>query len=262
VRLLPCTLRLEPYTMKLFQPLIDLIYPPRCAICGEFLWKGRAKEDHEELLFGRPCFDGFSQITSPLCTVCGRPFVSRVGEDHACEDCLRKAPSCDMVRAPYLYEGGMMEAIHQFKYSGRSHLAHSLGPLLTSFVKTWLDRTADCVTMPVPLHPKRLRERGFNQSLLLARHVASRLGTGLDFLSLTRIRYTQPQTGLKSEERRRNVRKAFEVKDKEAVKGRSILLVDDVTTTGNTLNECARVLKRAGAEHVFGLVLARTAGVS
>jgi ComF family protein len=262
VRLLPCTLRLEPYTMKLFQPLIDLIYPPRCAICGEFLWKGRAKEDHEELLFCRPCFDGFSQITSPLCTVCGRPFVSRVGEDHACEDCLRKAPSCDMVRAPYLYEGGMMEAIHQFKYSGRSHLAHSLGPLLTSFVKTWLDRTADCVTMPVPLHPKRLRERGFNQSLLLARHVASRLGTGLDFLSLTRIRYTQPQTGLKSEERRRNVRKAFEVKDKEAVKGRSILLVDDVTTTGNTLNECARVLKRAGAEHVFGLVLARTAGVS
>ena len=246
--------------MGLFKPLVDLIYPPRCAICGEFLWKDRAKQGDEELLFCRPCFDGFSQITSPLCTVCGRPFASKVEQDHPCEDCLRKEPSCDMVRAPYLYEGGMMEAIHQFKYGGRSYLADSLGHLLTSFVKTWLGRTDDCLTIPVPLHPKRLRERGFNQSLLLARHMASRLGTGLDFLSLRRIRYTQPQTGLKSEERRRNVRKAFEVKDKAAVKGRRVLLVDDVTTTGNTLNECARVLKRAGAENVFGLVLARTAG--
>jgi ComF family protein len=248
-------------TVKLFQPFIDLIYPPRCAICQEFLWKDRAEKNQKELLFCQPCFDGFFEITSPLCTVCGRPFASMVEEDHPCEDCLSKTPFYDMVRAPYLYEGGIMEAIHQFKYAGRTHLADTLGPLLAFFVKEWMGPTPECLTIPVPLHPKRLRERGFNQSLLLARHVASLLGTELDFLSLRRIRYTQPQTGLKSEERKRNVRKAFEITNQEVIKGRNVLLVDDVTTTGSTLNECARALKRAGAEKVFGLVLARTAGV-
>jgi ComF family protein len=251
----------KPYTVNILKPFIDLIFPPRCAICREFLWKDRAEKDNIELLFCRPCFDGFSEITSPICTVCGRPFTSRAEEDHPCEDCLRKRHFYDTVRAPFLYEGGIMQAIHQFKYTGKSHLAGSLGPLLASYVKVRMETTAECLTIPVPLHPKRLRERGFNQSLLLARHVASLLGTELDFLSLRRIRYTQPQTGLKSEERKRNVRKAFEIMNQEVVKGRIVLLVDDVTTTGSTLNECARVLKRAGAERVFGLVLARTAGV-
>jgi ComF family protein len=112
--------------------------------------------------------------------------------------------------------------------------------------------------MPVPLHPKRLRERGFNQSLLLAERVAAALNADLDFSSLKRIRYTQPQTELGSEERKKNVRKAFGVSEREAVKGRAVLLVDDVATTGSTLNECARTLKRAGCRHVFCLVLART----
>ena len=154
-----------------------------------------------------------------------------------------------------------MEAIHQLKYAGKSHLAKSLGLLLTSFAKKWLDKTDGSLMMPVPLHPKRLRERDFNQSLLLARYAASLLGAELDFLSLRRIRYTQPQTGLKSDERRKNVRKAFRVVDRELVKGRTILLVDDVATTGNTLNECARTLKRSGAKKIFCLTLARTAGM-
>ena len=111
--------------------------------------------------------------------------------------------------------------------------------------------------MPVPLHLKRLRQRGFNQSLLLARHVADRLQCELDFLSLRRVRYTLPQTGLGKDERRKNVRGAFHLKDPEIVKGKTVLLVDDVATTGNTLNECSRVLKKAGCNEVFCLVLAR-----
>jgi ComF family protein len=153
-----------------------------------------------------------------------------------------------------------MEAIHQFKYAGKSHLAGSLGLLLTSFAKRWADGAHGYLMMPVPLHPRRLRERGFNQSLLLARYAAPLLDAELDFLSLRRIRYTQPQTGLKSEERRKNVRRAFHIVDRKVVKGRTILLVDDVTTTGNTLNECARTLKRAGSKKVLCLTLARTSG--
>ncbi len=112
--------------------------------------------------------------------------------------------------------------------------------------------------MPVPLHPRRLRSRGFNQSLLLARCVASKTGAELDFLSLRRTRFTKPQTALSSEERKKNVRKAFEVVKPEAVRKRTILLVDDVATTGSTLNECAKALKRAGVNGVLCLVLART----
>jgi len=245
--------------MSIFRHFIDLIYPPRCSICEKFLWKNRAKRDQQELLFCEPCFHGFSEITSPLCPICGRPFVSEVDEDHLCENCLRKRPYYDAMRAPYLYEGGIMAAIHQFKYARKSHLANSLGFLLTSFAKKWLDKTDGTLMMPVPLHPRKLRERNFNQSLLLARYAAPLLGTELDFLSLKRIRYTQPQTGLKKDQRRKNVRKAFDLKNPDVVKGRDIILVDDVTTTGNTLNECARVLKKSGAKNVFCVALARTA---
>ncbi len=243
--------------MIIFKKFIDIIYPPRCHTCQKFLWKERAEKDQQELLFCQPCFDGFSEITSPLCPVCGRPFGSGIEDDHLCEDCLRKRPLYDRAGAPYLYNGGLMTAIHQFKYRGKGYLVNSLGPLLTSFAKKWLKKKNNCLMMPVPLHPKRLRERGFNQSLLLARYMASLLGTELDFLSLRRIRYTLPQTGLKRDERRKNVRRAFELIDKQAAKDRTIILVDDVATTGNTLNECARVLRRSGAKKVFCLVLAK-----
>ncbi len=246
--------------MRVFKQFIDIIYPPRCSVCQTFLWKNRATKEGEELAFCRTCFDAFSEISSPLCPICGRPFGSEVEEDHLCEDCLRKRPFYDAARAPFSYEGGIMEAIHQFKYGGKTHLDKSLGFLLTSFARRWLNKTDGFLMMPVPLHPKRLRERGFNQSLLLARYAAPLLCTELDFLSLRRIRYTQPQTGLKSDERRKNVRRAFDVVDKSAVKGRTVLLVDDVATTGNTLNECARVLRRAGSQEVFCLTLARTKG--
>ena len=246
--------------MSIFRHFIDLIYPPRCAICEKFLWKDRAKKDQQELLFCEPCFHGFSEITSPLCPICGRPFASEVDEDHLCGDCLRKRPYYDAMRAPYLYEGGIMAAIHQFKYARKSHLANSLGFLLSSFAGKWLGKTDGILMMPVPLHPRKLRERNFNQSLLLARSASPFLGTELDFVSLRRIKYTRPQTGLKSDERRKNVREAFEVVDSKVVKGRSVLLVDDVTTTGSTMNECARTLKRAGAREVLCLTVARTSG--
>jgi ComF family protein len=185
-------------------------------------------------------------------------FESKREEDHHCENCLRKRPFYDALRAPYLYDGGIMEAIHQMKYAGKSHLADFLGSLLASFAKEWLGNTSDYLLMPVALHPKKLRERGFNQSLVLAKAIKPLLGTELDFLSLRRVIYTQPQTGLNSDERRKNVRKAFGLIGQPDLKKRTVILVDDVATTGNTMNECARVLKKAGCDKVFCLTLART----
>jgi ComF family protein len=114
--------------------------------------------------------------------------------------------------------------------------------------------------MPVPLHPRKLRQRGFNQSLLLARIVNSVFGMELDFLSLKKTKDTTAQTNLTRKERRKNVRKAFEFIGNVNIKDKTIVLVDDVATTGSTLNECARILKRSRCKKVYGLVLARTSG--
>lgn len=246
--------------MSILNQFIDLIYPPKCPICENFLMEMGANSEWAGFPICMSCLDKFSEVSHPCCSVCGRPFESWVEDDHPCEMCLRKWPFYSKVIVPYLYEGTLMSAIHQFKYGGKSHLAKSLGPFLATFAGEQLKGKEGLLVIPVPLHPRRLRERGFNQSLLLARHVASHLNVDLDFLSLRRIRYTQPQTGLKKDERRKNVKKAFGLLDPKVVKGRTVVLVDDVTTTGNTLNECARILKRAGAEDIYCAVLARTTG--
>jgi ComF family protein len=159
----------------------------------------------------------------------------------------------------FVYDGILMEAIHQFKYAGRTMLARVFGPLMADSTELFSTLSEKPLIMPVPLHPRRLRERGFNQSLLLARHISMVRGAELDFMTLKRVKYTAPQTSLGQKERPANVRKAFALDKAGTVSGRSVLLVDDVATTGSTLNECARVLKKGGSKEIFGLVLARTA---
>jgi ComF family protein len=177
--------------------------------------------------------------------------------------CLLRRPFFDKLGAPYIFEGELMSAIHSFKYGGKSSLGGSLGALLAHFAMEWLPSAGGTENVehrliPVPLHPKRLRQRGFNQSVVLAKYLTPLLGIELDYLNLKRIRNTKSQTSLHSKERRKNVRNAFEVIDKKSILRKSIILVDDVATTGNTLNECARTLKRAGASEVLAIVIART----
>jgi len=242
--------------MNLLSQLIDIIYPPRCHICGRFLSADEDRASSHHLC--DDCLGALTPITHPICTVCGLPFSTSKGQDHPCENCLRKKPRYDSVRAPYLYSGPLMEAIQRFKYSSETQLTSSLGTLLSAFAKELVPNPQDFLTVPVPLHTRRLRQRGFNQSLLLAKVVATDLGTQLDYRSLIRIRHTRAQTGLRKEERRKNVKDAFSVTYPGIIKGRKILLVDDVFTTGYTLNECARSLKKSGATVVMCLTLART----
>ena len=235
--------------------LIDILYPPRCHLCGRFLHPAEGPLQPEHLC--ADCRAALASVTHPLCTVCGIPFSASTCQDHLCENCLRSNPWYDLVRAPYLYSGPLMEAVQRFKYKSETYLISTLGPLLSSFAQGWIPHPQGMLTIPVPLHRRRLRERGFNQSLLLARAVSSHLGAKLDFLTLVRRRYTAAQTGLSKEKRKKNVKDAFLVVNPERVKGEVILLIDDVFTTGHTLNECARTLKRAGARAVICLTLAR-----
>ena len=244
--------------MDLFTKLIDIIYPPRCLICKEFLHHHNQTDKSNPNSFCRTCTENFQKISSPLCPICGVPLLPDIEEDHLCENCIRTRPFFEAARAPYFYEDILMTAIHQFKYKGKKIFADPLGALLFRFATSWVQESRTLLTIPVPLHPKRLRERGFNQSLLLARYVAKQLETELDFLSLRRVRHTSPQTALGRKERRKNVRNAFQVVNPSAVKAREVLLVDDVATTGNTLNECAKALRRAGCKKVLCLTIART----
>ena len=231
--------------------IADVIFPPRCLTCGVIM------ECHGPLPFCPPCSAGIRFIRSPLCPSCGIPFASPEGEDHLCGECLVTERPYAVARAVGYYEETLLTAIHLFKYRGRTGIGEVLGKMMADFAGGIWDMKLFERIVPVPLHRRRLRERGFNQSMILARELSKRFDIPLDFTSLRREVFTPPQVGLGREARSANVHGAFAVRHPERIAGRRILLVDDVYTTGSTLAECARVLIRAQAEAVAVLTLAR-----
>lgn len=230
------------------QGLLDLLFPPRCQVCQSL--------DAQPLC--DPCRQSMRLIQPPFCQGCGRPFDPLAQGAPTCSECRQGHFRFDGSRSIGRFEGNLREAIHALKYRGRTRLAQPLGELMAD---CWARFAPEGVkvqlVIPVPLHVTRLRERGFNQSELLARVVAQTHGVALNTTALQRIRHTRPQIELSRSERARNVRGAFEVCDESAVKDQTVLLVDDMFTTGATLNECARALRHAGAERVYCLTLAR-----
>lgn len=210
------------------------------------------------LCFCDACRANITDIASPICSKCGIPFVSREGDDHTCSECLVEKKYFRKARAFGVYDGSLMEAIHLLKYKGKIALARPLSAcVMKTFLQFWNTSDIDLL-VSVPLHLKRLRERGFNQAHLLITRWADSRQIPSDGVALSRTRWTSPQTGLSREERHRSVKGAFSVLHPDRISGRRILLVDDVYTTGATANECARVLMSAGAEFVDVLTLART----
>jgi ComF family protein len=177
--------------------------------------------------------------------------------------CLSRPPHFDRARAWAYYpreevvEHPLRRVIQKFKYGRKVSLGKPLGRLMARGCHDFLNDCQIDLIVPVPLHPKRLRWRGFNQSLLLANQMGRAYGLTVDPFVLTRTTATPPQTQLSEEERRRNVRAAFSVIPNKEITGKRFLLVDDVYTSGSTVNECSRTLKRAGARAVYVLTLAR-----
>ncbi len=229
--------------------LLGLVFPGRCKACGGRLTRGAR-------FFCPGCLQKARLITGPLCTVCGRPYPDGSGEDHPCAECIRSRKAFDSARAPLAYEGVVRDAIHLYKYRELRALKSYLGGFVEYGARRWFEGAT--VAAAVPLHPRRLRARGFNQSLFLAKAAADGLGIRLSAGSLERVKHTMPQIELSPAERELNVRGAFAVNG-EGFAGESVLLVDDVYTTGATVNECARVLKKAGAANVHVLTVARVA---
>jgi competence protein ComFC len=219
--------------------LVDLFYPQRCVGCEK-----RASD-----LLCRTCFEALPEIWRPVCARCGLPTAF---ETLVCEECKGVDLGFEGARAPLRYEGVGKEIVHVLKYQGYAKVVDRLAaPLMVSALD--VDRRFDAV-VPVPLHRSRLRRRGFNQAELLARGVAKKINAPVSD-TLQVVRRTRDQVELSASERRENVAGAFSARAR--VCGR-ILLVDDVFTTGATMNSCAEVLMRAGAENVFALSLCRT----
>lgn len=236
----------------LWDEVLNALYPAACCGCGRPAVRPG---------FCPSCRAEIHTPRSPLCLVCGVPFGTAGGSDHRCERCLTRAVGFGRARACALYDAAgtaqhpLKSVLQRYKYNRDVGLARPLGQLLSErcpFVAGTYD-----VIMPVPLHLSRLRWRGFNQAQLLAKPLARRAGVSMDARSLERVRPTRLQVDLSEAERRRNVAQAFRVTRPECVGGRKILLVDDVYTTGATVDECSRELRRAGAASVDVLVLAR-----
>jgi ComF family protein len=230
----------------------DIIFPECCLGCGAGLKRC------SDISFCQACLQKVSLIQEPFCTTCGKLFDKSAGESHLCSYCLKSRWHFTRARAVVCYHGPVAEAVKTFKYNGKMYGLETFAALTRQYYMYHPLPESDLI-LPVPLHPRRLRKRGFNQALVLCRKLFSKRKEKIDPLVLERPQWTHPQTGLKGAERRRNVRNAFRVKNPEKVKNKKILLVDDVFTTGSTVNECAMILLKNKAAEVEVFTFARAA---
>jgi ComF family protein len=252
---------MRPLLGQAIDSLSAVVFPTNCPLCGEELTRAGWRR-----ICGS-CWQSIERLTGPICACCGIPFASSVidpGADYMCGPCRRKEYSFDLARSYGLYAGTLRAAVLELKFRRRERWAGALGALLVALWPAIVARlTAMPVLVPVPLHPSREHERGFNQAELLARGFKRKLGRSagtlvpvLDTRCLRRIRATLPQSGLGHRARLENVRHGFSAQPNR-VRDRCVLLVDDVMTTGATASACAHTLKRAGALQVIMLTLAR-----
>jgi ComF family protein len=273
---------------KLYRNLNETVFPPKCLVCRSFF----QPPAHDADIVSRPagthapgwplplqsqldgllslylcsaCIRGLVMVESPICVCCGLPFKSRQGGDHPCSDCIAAPKKFRIARAPLVYEQILTRVIHCFKYKGKIQLAAPLAELLRTAYRQFWDQDSIDIIIPVPLHLKRLRKRGFNQAYLLVRNWNTAAGQNwsgnsdlqIERDALVRTVFTAPQSALGRSERAVNIKNAFALHDPAKIKDKRILLIDDVYTTGATVDECARILLKFGAEHVDVLTLAR-----
>ena len=226
----------------------ELVFPSYCLECEQRL------PCRELPLLCCDCLSNISYIHSPQCSCCGIPF--KAGQDHLCGLCLKKNYAFDLARAAIHYQEPVASLISSFKFNGTLTGLTTLAYIAQNSPGA-KDLSEPDVILPVPLHIQRLRERKFNQASLIAQTCFTNYMDRIKPNILIKRRATSPQTGLNGIERRKNLSGAFSLKNKEQVRDKSVLLVDDVFTTGQTVHECAKVLRKVGAKRIEVFTLAR-----
>lgn len=233
----------------MLQKILDIVFPKRCPICG------KAKKRKESRVC-KECQSKVTIITEPVCKRCGKP-VAGVQSEY-CFDCDGKEMSYDRGYAVWIYDKYMKASLAQFKYSGRREYSeYYVREVLYHLGSTLLSLDVDAI-IPVPLHKEKQRFRGFNQAQILAEGIANGLHKSVYSDVLLRKRNTRPQKGLDDKARRANVNRAFVLSEKGKTvchSWESVLLVDDIYTTGATINACARELKENGVKEVYSICL-------
>ena len=237
--------------MEFQSTLFQFFLPPQCPCCEKFLEEGQQG-------FCLNCLSEIHWIEPPFCSICGIPFISKEVESHPCGACVTHRKYFTMARSLGTYEGSLQEAIHHWKYEGKTNLTPFFSEWMAEGLKRYWKPDSFDFLIPVPLHTQRLRGRGFNQALLLVKELSRRSGIPYRKTILQKKKPTVPQVNLSGAEREKGLRGAFHVVGMEELEGKWVLLVDDVYTTGATVNECSKVLLRGGAKRVDVLTLVHT----
>lgn len=234
---------------KLVKKIIATIFPKTCLICNKIIFDGEF------------CFDDWNKLhflQKPACNICFEPFEFEIDEEALCGKCLQKKPEYFKALAVLKYDEMVGKMISNFKYFDQTHLVKYFSKLMFSQVREII-YDIDFIA-PVPLHKFRIIKRKYNQSALLAKNISklSKKESVLDLL--IRTKNNKPQASLDQKLRQKNVAGIFKVKEKylKKIKGKNILLIDDVKTTGATIESCSKALKKAGVKRVYVLTLART----
>lgn len=273
--------------MTLLSHAINVIFPAKCRNCNSAV-----SFNADTPYFCKDCWQGIEWFNCPCCPQCGLPYTPHPESDnksypgqsaagHLCGNCRDKPPSFDRAVSAGRYAGALAEAIKLFKYKKKIQLGKRLTEQALKFslvgyslqhfdnnetpdtfwglpacrANTYL--LSQTVIIPVPLHVKRLREREFNQSAIIGSVIGKKYGIPVAANTLIRHRNTRPQVELDGKDRKENVLGAFSVEDRTAIEGKEIILVDDVYTSGSTINECSRVLKKNGADKIYVVTIAR-----
>jgi len=230
--------------------MLDILYPRNCVQCG-------APSPDALSYLCWDCLSDTPKIEAPFCVCCGDPVAGDIQHDYTCFACSRETPAFDAARSAVLYEGAVGAGLRDLKYHQAVWMARDLASLLFACVHAEYPDLDFNFISAVPLHPTRRRERGYNQSGLLATALARRMGVPYRGKAVRRIRPTISQTGLTAPQRAANVYDAFRIGLFQRLKGKRVLLVDDVMTTGATVNACAKALKNGGVQTVHVVTVAR-----
>jgi len=243
--------------MELVRKLLSTLFPSRCLLCQKTVV---AQLDNENIEI---CPDCLRQLpyNENSCRQCALPLAIDLEEEVLCGRCMKNPPAFDYSYSPLRYEGDIVRLVHQLKFNEKITVSRSLSEIMLKYLSIKMaeqgeshSNSPDCL-LPVPLHNSRLRQRGFNQSIELARVVAKQLNIPIEFDAISRRRSTTSQMGLDAKQRRKNIKGAFLVV--KEVSARHVLIIDDVMTTGSTVDELARTLKKSGVEKVGVLSFSR-----
>lgn len=233
---------------KKISHILEMIYPSRCPLCGQL---ADAKDPDAQVC--DICRSELTYVGSDYCMKCGKPLQK--SEDEYCFDCMKRKHVFEQARSVFSYRGSVRKSLYRFKYANCRTYASFYSTEIMNVLGRWIREKKPDLIVPVPVHKKKLRRRGYNQASLIASGISECLGIEMNSRCLVRVKNTLPQRQLSASDRNKNLANAFEVRG-EAVQGKRILLVDDIYTTGATADATASVLKKAGALEIWVVCVA------